>query len=176
MFKKICFIEYKNFIVNQPITVCKESFTKNCLTKTQKSCKTEYRTQCFEKQEEHEVIDDVVACKTTLETKCSEETSGYISRAKCSEWPRRTCVIHKKKVKKYIPTTSCRKEPMEVCVPFICTYIPGPEECHKENVTVVQSFPDEVCYLKPYRSCIMVTKTLPKLSQEEICLDVLKET
>ena len=175
-FKKVCFIEYKNLVFNQPITVCKESFTKNCLTKTQRSCKTEYRTKCFQKQEEHEVIDDVVECKTYLETKCLEETYGYISRAKCSKWPKRKCSVHKKKVKKYIQTTSCRKEPIEVCVQPVCTSIPGPEECQTENVTAVQSVPEEVCFLDPYRSCIMVTKTQPKLAQEENCLDVPKET
>ena len=63
-----------------------------------------------------------------------------------------------------------------MCVPSVCNSIPGPEECHKENVTVVQSVPEEVCFLEPYRSCIMVTKTLPKLAHKEICLDVPKET
>ena len=39
-------------------------------------CKTEYESECWTKQEVHDVEDDVVECKTILEEKCQEETSG----------------------------------------------------------------------------------------------------
>ena len=51
-------------------------------------CRTEYECECWTKQEVHDVEDDVVSCKTEVEEKCEDNTSGYTTNTKCSQWPR----------------------------------------------------------------------------------------
>merc|ERR1712072_1447589 len=70
-------------------------------------CRTEYESECWTKQEVHDVEDDVVECTTEVEEKCEDETSGYTTNTKCSKWPREVCSVSKKPVKKYIPITGC---------------------------------------------------------------------
>ena len=174
-FKKVCFIDYKTVVFNQTVTVCKEALLKDCDVKGSESCKTEFKTVCSDKQDAHEVVDDVVECKTEIETKCSDEISGYTSRTKCSQWPRKVCSISKKNKKKYALTTSCRKEPIELCAPAAgCRSVPG-QECREKVVTLVQKVPKEECFLAPHRTCKFVTKLMPKLDQAKQCSDVPQE-
>eukprot|EP00092_Neocalanus_flemingeri_P099227 GFUD01126578.1.p1 GENE.GFUD01126578.1~~GFUD01126578.1.p1 ORF type:complete len:327 (+),score=86.20 GFUD01126578.1:103-981(+) len=154
-FKKVCFINYKNLVFNETVTICKESLIKDCKMTGSESCKTEYKTECSSKQEAHEVFDDVVECKTKIETKCADETTGYTSRSKCSQWP--------------------RKVPFKLCAPEGCKLVPGPEECEEKNVIVEQKVPKEECFLAPHRTCKFVTKLVPKLEQDEQCSDVPQE-
>merc|ERR1719471_1297315 len=65
--------------------------------------RTEYESECWTKQEVHDVEDDVVECRTEVEEKCEDETSGYTTNTKCSKWPREVCSVSKKQVKKYTP-------------------------------------------------------------------------
>jgi len=174
-FKKICFLGYSDLIYNTNVTVCTESWVKNCALNGTKSCKIGYETKCSKKQEEHEVVEDVVVCKNEMINKCSDEISGYTSKTKCSQWPRKVCTISKKNVKKFIHTTSCTKEPVELCALSGCQIVPGPEECQDKIVTIVQKVPKEECNLEPYKTCILVTKLLPKLEQEKTCQDVPQE-
>ena len=41
--------------------------------------------------------DDVVECRTEVEEKCEDETSGYTTNTKCSKWPREVCSVSKQK-------------------------------------------------------------------------------
>merc|ERR1712128_52231 len=66
------------------------------------------------------MLRDVVDCKTEVEEKCEDETSGYTTNTKCSKWPKEVCSVSKKPVKKYTPITGCTKEPREICAPAGC--------------------------------------------------------
>merc|ERR1712179_719732 len=50
---------------------------KDCNIEGPEICRTEYESECWTKQEEHKVEDDVVECRTEVEEKCEETTSGY---------------------------------------------------------------------------------------------------
>ena len=72
-------------------------------------CSTEYQSECETLQEEHDVEDDVVSCETVLEEKCEDETSGYTTNTKCSNWPREECALSKQQTTKFSPLTKCNK-------------------------------------------------------------------
>merc|ERR1719268_729464 len=61
-FRKNCFIEYEQIAFNETANIC--------------------RTPLFK---DHDVEDDVVECKTEVEEKCEDETSGYTTNTKCSK-------------------------------------------------------------------------------------------
>merc|ERR1712200_15936 len=131
---------------------------KDCDVQGPEICRTEYESECWTKQEVHDVEDDVVECTTEVEEKCEDETSGYTTNTKCSKWPREVCSVSKKQVKKYTPITGCTKEPRELCAPAGCGFKQGPEECYDKTQTVVQDAPKEQCTLEPQRTCKHVTK------------------
>merc|ERR1719474_1405085 len=137
--------------------------------------RTEYESECWTKQEEHDVEDDVVECETIQDEKCEDETSGYTTETKCTKWPREVCNVNKKSVKKYTPITGCTKEPRELCAPAGCGFKEGAEVCYDKTQTVVQDAPKEECSLEPQRTCAHVTKLVPKLEPPEECVDVPKE-
>merc|ERR1711955_24198 len=109
----------------------------------------EQHHQHHEHQEVHDVEDDVVDCKTEVEEKCEDETSGYTTNTKCSKWPKEVCTVSKKPVKKYTPITGCTKEPRELCAPAGCGFKQGEEECYDKTQTVVQDAPKEQCSTSP---------------------------
>merc|ERR1711892_844615 len=150
---------------------CDHSYDKRCHT----TYVTEYESECWTKQEVHDVEDDVVECTTEVEEKCEDETSGYTTNTKCSKWPKEVCSVSKKQVKKYTPITGCTKEPRELCAPAGCGFKQGAEECFDKTQTVVQDAPKEQCTLEPQRTCKHVTKLVPKLEPTEECVDVPKE-
>jgi len=174
-FRKSCFIEYSQIAFNETVQVCRTPLVKKCDGKGPDICRTEYESECWTKQEVHEVEDDVVECKTEVEEKCEEETAGYTSSTKCSKWPKEVCSVSKKPVKKFTPVTGCTKEPRELCAPAGCELKPGEEECYDKTQTIVQDAPKEECSLEPQRTCKHVTKLVPKLSPTEECVDVPKE-
>merc|ERR1712032_1635285 len=108
-------------------------------------CRTEYESECWTKQEVHEVEDDVVDCKTEIEEKCKEETSGYTSSTNCKKWPREVCSVSKKPVRKYTPITGCTKEPRELCAPAGCGFVADEEKCYPKHVEECVDVPKEVC-------------------------------
>merc|ERR1712201_64805 len=103
-FRKSCFIEHEQIAFNETVSVCREPLVKDCNVKGDEICRTEYESECWTKQEVHEVEDDVVECKTEVEEKCEDETSGYTTNTKCSKWPKEVCAVSKKPVKKYTPS------------------------------------------------------------------------
>ena len=148
---------------------------KDCDIEGEEICTTQYESECWTKQEVHEVEDDVVECETVVEEKCEDETSGYTTNTKCSKWPKEVCSVSKKQVKKYTPITGCTKEPRELCAPAGCGFTQGEEECYDKVQTIVQDAPKEQCSLEPQRTCKHVTKLVPKLTPTEECVDVPKE-
>jgi len=174
-FRKNCFIDYEKIAFNETVQICRQPLVKDCTITGPEICRTEYESECWTKQEVHDVQDDVVECRTEIEEKCQDETSGYTTNTKCSKWPREVCSVSKKNVKKYTPITGCTKEPRELCAPAGCGFTQGPEECYDKVQTVVQDAPKEECNLEPQRTCKHVTKLVPKLTPTEECVDVPKE-
>ena len=140
-FRKSCFIEYEQIAFNETVEICRTPLVKDCNIQGPEICRTEYESECWTKQEVHDVRlnkdenvidvsddvifqvqDDVVECTTEVEEKCEDETSGYTTNTKCSKWPREVCSVSKKNVKKYTPITGCTKEPRELCAPAGCGF------------------------------------------------------
>jgi len=174
-YRKSCFIEYEKIAFNETVEICRQPLVKDCTVTGPEICRTEYESECWTKQEVHDVQDDVVECRTEIEEKCQDETSGYTTNTKCSKWPKEVCSVSKKNVKKYTPITGCTKEPRELCAPAGCGFTQGPTECYDKVQTVVQDAPKEECSLEPQRTCKHVTKLVPKLTPTEECVDVPKE-
>jgi len=174
-FVKNCFIDYEQIAFNETITLCRKPLVKDCDVSGPEICRTVYESECWTKQEVHDVEDDVVECRTENEEKCEDVTSGYTTSTKCSKWPKEVCSVSKKQVKKYTPVTGCNKEPRELCAPAGCGFKQGPEECQDKTKTIVQDAPKEECSLEPRRTCKHVTKLVPKLEPQEECVDVPKE-
>jgi len=174
-FRKNCFIDYEKIAFNETVEICRTPLVKDCDVQGPEICTTQYESECWTKQEEHDVEDDVVSCSTVQDEKCDDETSGYTTFTKCSKWPREVCTVEKKAVKKYTPITGCTKEPREVCAPAGCGFKEGAEVCYDKTSTIVQDAPKEECNLEPQRTCAHVTKLVPKLEPTEECVDVPKE-
>merc|ERR1711926_30967 len=100
-------IDYEQIAFNETATVCRTPLVKDCDVQGPEICRTEYESECWTKQEVHDVEDDVVSCKTEVEEKCEDNTSGYTTNTKCSKWPKEVCSVSKKPVKKYTPITGC---------------------------------------------------------------------
>jgi len=174
-FRKSCFIDYEKIAFNETVEICRTPLVKDCDIQGPEICRTEYESECWTKQEEHDVTDDVVSCTTVTEEKCEDDTSGYTTFTKCSTWPKEVCTVEQKAVKKYTPITGCTKEPRELCAPAGCGFKQGAEVCYDKTSTIVQDAPKEECSLEPQRTCGHVTKLVPKLEPTEECVDVPKE-
>merc|ERR1719230_67110 len=144
-FRKNCFIDYEKIAFNETVEICRTPLVKDCNVQGPEICTTQYESECWTKQEEHDVEDDVVSCTTVQDEKCADETSGYTTFTKCSKWPREVCTVEKKAVKKYTPITGCTKEPREICAPAGCGFKEGAEVCYDKTSTIVQEAPKEVC-------------------------------
>merc|ERR1712061_616982 len=83
-FRKNCFIEYEQIAFNETAEICRTPLVEDCDVQGPEICRTEYESECWTKQED----DDVVECRTEVEEKCEDETSGYTTNTKCSKWPR----------------------------------------------------------------------------------------
>ena len=54
-FRKNCFIEYEPVAVTETSKVCRTPLVKDCDVEGPEICRTEYESECWTKQEEHEV-------------------------------------------------------------------------------------------------------------------------
>lgn len=174
-FVKTCFIEYEKRAIQDRREICRRPLVRNCNSSGPEICRTIYQSECWTKQEKHEVEDDVASCQSETETSCSETTTGYATSKECKGWPRQVCKVVKTPVTKYTPITGCNKEPVEICAPAGCGYEEGPEECHDKTITIIQDVPKEMCDLEPRNTCQFVTKLVPRLEPSEECVDVPKE-
>merc|ERR1719187_2208718 len=172
---KNCFIEYGQTAQNVTVTVCRTPLVKDCDQPGEEICSTQYESECVTEQEVHQVTDDVPECRTVVEEKCEENTSGYTTNTKCSKWPRKECALSKQQTTKFSPLTKCTKVPVELCGPAGCGFKEGPEECFERVQTVVGDAPEESCNLDAETTCKHVTKLAPQLEEVEVCFDVPKE-
>jgi len=106
---KNCFIEYGQTAQNVTVTVCRTPLVKDCDKPGEEVCSTQYESECITEQEVHQVTDDVPECRTVVEEKCEENTSGYTTNTKCSNWPREECALSKQQTTKFSPLTKCNK-------------------------------------------------------------------
>ena len=60
---KSCFIEYEKIAVNETVEICRTPLVKDCDVQGPEICRTEYESECWTKQEVHDVEDDVVECR-----------------------------------------------------------------------------------------------------------------
>merc|ERR1712066_780294 len=67
--------EYDEIAFNETAEVCRTPLVKDCDVQGPEICRTEYESECWTKQEVHDVEDDVVECETVVEEKCEDETS-----------------------------------------------------------------------------------------------------
>ena len=75
-FEKTCTIYYENVAVNEEVEVCKTYLCPDCTREGPEECDTVYDTVCETKRKIHNVLDDVVNCKTVEEKKCEQVTDG----------------------------------------------------------------------------------------------------
>merc|ERR1711989_182076 len=68
-FRKSCFIEYEQIAFNETATVCRTPLVKDCDVQGPEICRTE------------------------VEEKCEDNTSGYTTNTKCSKWPKEVCSV-----------------------------------------------------------------------------------
>merc|ERR1712032_795084 len=58
---------------NETVEVCRTPLVKDCNIVGPEICRTEYESECWTKQEVHDVEDDVVECRTEYEEKCIDK-------------------------------------------------------------------------------------------------------
>ena len=75
-FRKSCFIEYEQIAFNETVQICRTPLVKDCKIQGPEICRTEYESECWTKQEIHDVEDDVVNCETVEEEKCEDVPDG----------------------------------------------------------------------------------------------------
>ena len=120
-FEKTCSIYYENVAVNEEVEVCKTYLCPDCNREGPEECETVYDTVCETKRKVHNVIDDVVNCKTVEEKKCEDvQGPGFLTEEKCDTWPVEKCTVEKVSVNKTTPETSCREESRTLCAPRGC--------------------------------------------------------
>merc|ERR1712058_158516 len=115
-FRKNCFIEYEQIAFNETAKVCRTPLVKDCDIQGPEICRTEYESECWTKQEVHDVQDDVVACETVVEEKCQDNTSGYTTTTDCSKWPKEQCTLEPQRTCKHVTKLVPKLEPTEECV------------------------------------------------------------
>merc|ERR1712241_418380 len=107
--------------------------------------------------------------------KCQDVTVGLITESKCEVWPTQRCSVDTRKVNHTTPRSECRKEPRRLCAPPGCSLMPGPVSCVEKMKTVHVDTPQEICDLRPQKTCKFVTKLVPGLKRIQECVDVPKE-
>jgi len=173
-FTKSCFIEYKKVASEEQVKFCHTPL--GCDGEGPPEEKTVYESQCTTSYHKHDVVDDVVDCKTIQEEKCQAVSQGYTTEQKCHKWPKVVCSgPTPTNVIKTTPQTQCTKVPRVITVAGACTPVPLAEECFDKTETVVQEVPEETCNLEPQKSCKFVTKLVPLLKPAEECVDIPKE-
>merc|ERR1739844_798332 len=65
-YRKNCFIEYEQIAFNETVQICRTPLVKDCNIQGPEICRTEYESECWTKQEVHDVQDDVVECETEI--------------------------------------------------------------------------------------------------------------
>ena len=162
-FEKSCTIHYEDVTHNEDIEVCKTFLCPDCSRDGPQECRTVYDTVCESKKKIHNVLDDVVTCKTLF-----EEGEGG------DKWPVQRCETEQRNVTKFSPETACREVSRQLCAPAGC----AEKQCHScetQVKAVVASKPVEECDIEPQQVCRHVTKMLPKLEPATECVQVPHE-
>ncbi|CAB4066941.1 unnamed protein product [Lepeophtheirus salmonis] len=191
-FKKNCHITFKQVPHNQKVKKCRTPIIQKC--QEDNICSTHYETLCETLYKNYELEQEEPVCKKIEELRCKNVThqllhiphdkeggegiSPFLLKEECEMWPVKKCKIEKKKVTKVHPKTECKNVGRNICISSNCTLIsvPGPEVCHDETQTQVQSIPQEECDLEPpQENCRVETSLVPKLTPTKKCVNVPKE-
>ena len=54
-FRKNCFIDYEQIAFNETVQICRTPLVKDCDVQGPEICRTEYESECWTKQEVHDV-------------------------------------------------------------------------------------------------------------------------
>ena len=120
-------------------------------------CRTIYESECWTKQHETKVTDDVPVCEDVSEEVCQPLTVGYTTENKCETITRQQFTVQSEERTKYSPVTSCSKEPREICASAGCNLVESDEVCHDAMKTIVQEKPIESCNIEPVRSIFVLS-------------------
>ena len=116
IYSQVCFIYYQDQAVNEVVNECVTQNIKDCSEAGEDECRTVYDTTCETTQEAHDVVDDVVNCRTENVDICKPVTNnGVITEEKCELWPQEKCEVTQQTVKKYSPKVKCKKILREIC-------------------------------------------------------------
>ena len=58
-YRKSCFIEYETIAFNETVQVCRTPLVKDCDIQGPELCTTQYESECWTKNEEHDVGVDI---------------------------------------------------------------------------------------------------------------------
>merc|ERR1711971_1234288 len=170
---KDCYIEYDKAATENTLRVCTRKMVKECPGDSGGDivCSTHHQSECWTKQHEHKVTEDVPECKTVEEKKCNDDAQGT-----CQTFERQVCDIKTQTVSHYSPVTECEKVPVELCAPAGCSFREADEEeCVDKTVTLIHDEPEETCDIQPKTVCKNVTKLVPSLNEVQNCSDVPQE-
>ena len=67
-YRKNCFIEYEQIAFNETVQICRTPLVKDCNIQGPDICRTEYESECWTKQEEHDVRTVVFLSQTESST------------------------------------------------------------------------------------------------------------
>merc|ERR1719192_2140403 len=168
-YQKRCSINYNPVMHSESIRVCHHPLVKQCSDNAQgeEVCNTFYEAICSTRYKETLVEEDRPVCKVVNEKKCDFE--------KCTDWPRKQCIVEKAVTTKTKPETSCSKMPRTICAPSTCKVITAEEKCQEEPQNYVINIPSESCELEPEEVCRMETVLVPKLVERPRCIQVPQE-
>jgi len=94
IFFRSCTIEYEKVAVKDQVEVCRSRPADGCQGGRNTSCETVYTTECQTRQEfTDEIEEDVPSCKTEMEERCKEQTSGYTAKTTCLSVPKESNLI-----------------------------------------------------------------------------------
>jgi len=170
---KDCYINYDKAATENTVRVCTKKMVKECPGDSGDDiiCSIHHQSECWTKQHEHKVTEDVPECKTVEEKKCNDDVQGT-----CQTFERQVCDIKTQTVSHYSPVTECEKVPVELCAPAGCSFRESDEEeCVDKTVTLIHDEPEETCDIQPKTVCKNVTKLVPSLNEVQNCSDVPQE-
>jgi len=170
-FVKDCFITFSKSLTKHLIDVCTETLAKNCSLQAEPVCSSEPVTSCKTIQDVRTLQEVRPQCRLE-ETKVPCSSKSHQNN--CSVRVTR-CELISANVTRLRPTTSCSRDPVEVCGPGPCPLVRGETLCRRESKAVIQQVPEEKCSLSVRPDCRTVTRLVPRLKPREECKDVPQE-
>ena len=150
--RRNCFINYEKNAFNETVQVCRTPLVKDCDVSGPEICRTEYESECWIKQEEHDVEADVVECetiqaencRTEYESVCTTETvTNYVieNEQQCATRSVPECATTVRNV----PEEQCATRTVQECTTVADNKCTTEEKCTTETQTVVDVATTQEC-------------------------------